>query len=212
MKQRLLIALFTILGFAVGFGARVLTERQPVCLPAPGAEFARPQQTAVGTAGTVVSESEREKFFAEIEKMRPKIEAYRNRVGEIYWGFDQDFGTILNPEQRARWDEHLKKGADSRAARQAREVGQPGPLTDEQVEQLRREPLWNALGLIAVEWRIQRLTDEYHLTPEQQAKTRDFLEFRRQQFLQLLDSSEPPSLGYSELASRAQKLLAQPKK
>lgn len=212
MRQRLLIALFTILGFAVGFAARVLTERRPVCLPAPGTEFARPQNTASGTATpTGVTEAERERFAAEIEKTRPKIEAYRKRVGEIYWGFDHDFGALLDPQQRARWDDHLKKGADSRAERQTRETTQPGPLTDQQIEQLRREPLWNALGLIAVQWRMQKLTEEYHLTPEQQAKTRDLLESRRQQFLQLLDSSEPPSLSYSELASRAQKILAKPK-
>jgi hypothetical protein len=158
-----------------------------------------------------LTEAERERFAAEIEKTRPKIETYRKRVGEIYWGFDHDFGELLDPQQRAKWDAHLKKGADSRAERQARETSQPGPLTDQQIEQLRREPLWNALGLIAVQWRMQKLTEEYHLTPDQQAKTLELLESRRQQFLQLLDSSEPPSLSYSELASRAQKILAKPK-
>jgi len=213
MNQRVFIALFTVVGFAVGFGARVFTERRPVCPPAPGAEFARPQnQGAAAPTPTGVSQSDRERFLADIEKTRPKIEAYHKRVGEIYWGFDHDFLIILNPEQRAKWEAHLKEGADSRAARRAKEAAQTGPLTDQQIEQLRREPLWNALGLIAVQWRIDRLTADYHLTPEQAVKTRELLETRRQQFLQLLDSSEPPSLSYSELAGRAQKLLAQPKK
>jgi len=214
MNQRVLIALFTFVGFAVGFGARVLTERRAVCPPAPGSEFARPQSQsgATNTTASGITQSDREKFLADIEKTRPKIEAYHKRVGEIYWGFDHDFLNILNPEQRAAWEAHLKEGADSRAARRAKEAAQNGPLTDQQIEQLRREPLWNALGLIAVQWRIERLTADYHLTPEQQAKTRELLETRRQQFLQLLDSSEPPSLSYSELASRAQKILAKPKK
>jgi len=215
MKQRLLIALFTIFGFAAGFGARFVTERDPQVppCPAPGTEFARPgiaKAAAKPAAG--ISQHDREKFLADIEKMRPQIEAFHDQVGHIFWEFDRGFSAILDPDRRAKFEAHLKKNADKRAERQAKEAAESGPLTDQQIEQLRREPLWNALWLIAVQWRFERITREYDLTPEQQVKTRALLEQRRHEFIALVDSSEPPSLTYSELASRAQKLLAQPNK
>lgn len=219
MKQRLLIALLTVIGFAAGFGARMLTESgcKVPPPPAPGTEFVRTNATPAPTDTTgekkpVFTEKDREKFVAEIEKVRPQIEAYHKRLDEIYEEFDRDFSTLLTPEQKAIFEAQQKRNAENRAKRAAKEAAETGPLTDTQIEQLRRQPLWNALWAIAVTWRLDRITHDYKLTPDQVAKVHELLERRRQHFLELVDSTPPPSITYSELASRTQKLLTEPKK
>lgn len=219
MKQRLLIALLTAFGFAAGFGARMLTESgcKVPPPPAPGTEFAR-AQTTTAAADTnaekkpVFTEKDREKFVAEIEKVRPQIDEYHQRLGDIYGTFDREFAELLRPEQKAIFDAQQKKNAEHRARRAAQEAADTGPLTDTQIEQLRRQPLWNALWIIAVKWRLERISHDYHLDAAQEAKVRDLLAQRRQRFLELVDATEPPSITYSELASRTQKLLSEPKK
>ena len=221
MKQRLLIALLTVIGFAAGFGARMLTEGcHKACPPPPpvGTEFARTNAVAAGQAAKPdappvgISEKDREKFYADIEKVRPQIDSYRKRVDQIYEDFDREFATLLTAEQRVIFDEQHRKLAENRAKRAASEAAQTGPLTDQQIEQLKREPLWSILHAIAVNWRFARITNDYKLTPEQQSKVRPLLETRRQRFLALIDETPPPTISYAELAGRAQKLLTQPKK
>jgi hypothetical protein len=221
MKQRLIIALLTVLVFGAGFAARTLTETAPGVPPPPampGSEFVRaPTPTANGetpaekrTPG--ISEKERARLFADIEKVRPQIEAYHKRLDEISAEFDRDFATLLNPDQRAKFDAQQKKNADNRAKREAKEAADTGPLSDQQIEQLRRQPLWNALYSVAVAWRLDRLTHDFKLDADQQAKVRDLLHARREKFLALIDSSPPPSITYSELARRAERLATEPAK
>ncbi len=219
MKQRLLIALLTAFGFAAGFGARRLTETgcKVPPPPAPGSEFVRTGAAPTTTdadkkAASGLSDKDRAKFATEIEKVRPQIDAYHKRMDEIGADFDRDFVALLTPEQRQLWDAQQKKYAENRAKREAREAAETGPLTDQQVEQLRRQPLWNALWAIAVTWRLERYTHDYNLTDAQQAKTRELLQGRREKVLALIDSTQPPSITYSELASRAHKLVANPAK
>ena len=217
MNQRLFIALLTVIGFAAGFGARMLTETGPRVPPppAPGTEFVRPAANATPADAqrpSTFSEKDRQKFIAEIDKVRPQIDAYHKRLGEIYGDFDRQFAALLRPEQKLIFDAQQKRNAEHRAKREAKEAAQTGPLTDSQIEELRRQPLWNALWAIAVTWRLERITHDYKLDADQQAKVRELLQQRRQQFLELVDATQPPSITYSELASRTEKLVTDQKK
>lgn len=221
MNQRVLIALLTALGFAAGFGARILTETEPVVPPpaVPGSEFVRSQNAATAaTEGKTekhpsgVTDKDRAKFLADIQKVRPQIDAYRKRMDEIAADFDRDFVALLTAEQKPIFDSQQKKYAESRAKHEAKEAAETGPLSDQQIEQLRRQPLWNALWAIAVTWKLERYTHDYKLADDQQAKVRELLRARREKFLALVDSTPPPSITYSELASRAQKLVTEPAK
>ena len=217
MKQRVLISLLTALGFAAGFGARILTENEPVVPPppaVPGTEFVRNQAPPTPTEVKPEKPSglDRAKFRADIEKVRPQIDAYHKRMEEIAAEFDRDFVALLTPEQGKIFAAQQKKSAETRAKREARDAAETGPLSDQQIEQLRRQPLWNALWAIAVTWKLERYTRDYKLTEDQQAKVRELLLGRRQKFLALVDSTPPPSITYSELATRAQKLVADPAK
>lgn len=220
MNQRVLIALLTALGFAAGFGARVLTEAEKVVPPPaiPGAEFVR--NSTVPAAPTEskadkhpgISEKDRAKLLADIEKVRPQIDAYHKRMDEIAADFDRDFVSVLTAEQRSVFDAQQKRSAENRAKRAAREAAETGPLSDQQIEQFKRQPLWNALWAISVNGRLEHLVRDYKLTPEQRTHVRSLLLARREKFLALVDSTPAPSITYSELASRAQKLVAEPSK
>lgn len=211
MNQRLLIALLTAIGFAAGFGARMLTESGPRVPPppAPGSEFVRS-----GTAAPVdkdarraptYTEKDRAKLVAQIEKIRPQIDEYRKRIDEIAAEFDRDLQPMLTPEQRAKFAELQKKSAE-RAAKGEKQVAEATTLSDEQIFQLQQRPLWHALWNVTINWRLDHLKRDFNLTADQQAQVIELLKKRREKFLALVDSSPPPSITLSQLAPQAEKL------
>ena len=218
MTQRLVIALLVMIAFGAGFGARMWTEGVHVLPspPAPGIEFVRQSAPAVAGAksesrGVVSGSPDRAKLIADIEKVRPQIAAYHKRLDEIAAEFDRDFLSILVPEQRLIFEARQKQSAVWRATREA-EVTGTDLLTDPQIEQLRRQPLWNALYSVAISWRFDRLVSDYKLDENQRVRVRRLLEARREKFIALVDSSPPPSISLSSLASRTQQLQVKAKK
>lgn len=214
MKQRLLIALLTVLVFGAGFAARVWTEgeRGLPAPPAPGSEFVRAPAAPAGDAKAEPRHGpDRVRMIADIERLRPQIDAYRNRLDEIEAEFQRDFVIVLNAEQRARYDAQKKKGADDRAKWEARAAADTGLLTDEQIASLQRRPLWNALFSVAITWPFDHLNHDYKLDEAQQARVHELLRARREKFLALVDSTPPPSITLSQLATQAQKLVEPPK-
>jgi|SRR5882724_354045 len=208
MKQSVLVALLTVLGFAAGFGARVWTERAPAMPPPPGmgGEF-----TAKNGAPEVKKPLNRADLIAEIERLRPQIDAYGARIAALDTEFDRGFDALLTAGQREQRTAIQKKRADKTAKDEAKAAADLAPLSDEQIDRLRQRPLYNVLRLITVEPKIESLATEYKLAAGQQAKLRDLLTTRRQQFMTLLDSTPPPSIRLSALAPVVQK-LAEPKK
>jgi hypothetical protein len=211
VKQRLLIALFTVLVFGAGFAARVWTEDDQALPPPPaaGGEFVRAPATPTRDAKAEPRRGpDRAKMILDIEKLRPQIDAYRSRLEAIEADFQRDFILVLTPEQRATYDAAKKKGAEDRAKRDAKAAADTGPLTDDQIERLRQRPLWNALYSVAISWPFDRLKELYKLDEAQQAKVRELLRVRREKFIELVDSTPPPSITLSELARQTQKLAA----
>lgn len=211
MNQRLLIAILTALGFAAGFAARSLTSAGPSVPPPPaaGTEFIRPTGTTAPTSGgqdrraPTYNEAERDRLLGQIEKMRPKVDAYRQSIENLAAEFERDLMPILTPEQVAKFEENKHK----RAKRDKLDAEVP-VLSDEQIFQLQQRPLWHALWNVAINWRLDHLTNEYKLTEEQRCQIRPLLERRREQFLALVDNTPPPSITLSQLATQADKLRA----
>ncbi len=217
MTQRWVIPLLVALAFGAGFVARMWTERDyglPLA-PTPGTEFVRESQpvsaeTRVGAAALPASGLDRGKLIEEMEKVRPQIDVYRKRMEEIGKEFDEKFVGLMNAEQREHWEKRQMKQAANRLKREAEEASGM-PLSDQQIETLRRQPLWNALWNVAVNWRLEFLCNEYKLDETQRADACNLLKTRREKFLALVDSTPPPSISYSELARQAQK-LGEPRK
>lgn len=214
MKQRLLIALLTVLVFGAGFAARVWTEgdRGLPPAPAPGSEFVRAPATPTADAKTESRRGpDRVKMIADIERLRPQIDAYRNRLDEIEAEFQRDFVTVLNAEQRANYDTRQKKNAEDRAKKEARAAADTGLLTDDQIASLQRRPLWNALYSVAITWPFDHLNHDYKFDEAQQARVRELLRARREKFLALVDATPSPSITLSQLATQVPKLIEPPK-
>jgi hypothetical protein len=211
--QRLLIAALTVVVFAAGFMARMWTERDRPVPPPPvslGEEFKTPRgpQTAESKAKDRSSKDavNRSRLIADIEKVRPQIEAYRKRIDEIDGEFDRDFMAILSAEQRERYLARQKRMAEGRAKRDAREAADTSPLSDEQILRLQQFPLFDVLWKVAITARLERLTRDMKLDEAQVAKSRALLITRRDKFLLLVDNAPPPTITLSELARQTRKL------
>jgi hypothetical protein len=211
MTQRLLVAFFTVVVFLGGYGARVWTEPRQAVPAAPAAlsqEFARP-----AASNAKKKETDRAKLCAEIEKVRPQIEAFRTQVMEIYAEFDRDFAKILNPQQLAKFELNQKKAAEHAAGRRAKqESDRAMPVTEEEIMRARERPMSDVYRMVTVTPRLEQYAKDYDLDPTQQATVRAMLTLRRAKFLALLDSTPPPSIQLSRIAPLIERMAAKPAK
>jgi len=221
MKRPLVISGLTVVVFAIGYIAGLRTERtRPV--PAPPAplmaEFTGKAATgpAIATAAkpsgpqaaSARSPQNRAQLVAEIERLRPQIDSYRQRLDQIDAEFDGQLAAILTPEQRT----HYATGQKRRAQRMAKGLAEVAagvtPLTDDEIDQLRQRSLSGVLWMVAPTMKHDSLVKELKLDAEQQTKARELLKQRREKFLAIVDSTPPPSILLSRLAPAVQRLGA----
>lgn len=225
MKRALVISGLTVVVFAIGYIAGLRTERtRPV--PAPPAtlmgEFTSKAATvpsvaaaakASGTqAAPARSPQNRAQLVAEIERLRPQIDSYRQRLDQIDAEFDGQLAAMLTSEQRT----HYAAGQKRRAERMAKGLAEVAtgvkPLTDDEIDQLRQRSLSGVLWMVAPTMKHDSLVKELKLDAEQQTKARELLKQRREKFLAIVDSTPPPSILLSRLAPAVQRLATpQPK-
>ncbi len=214
MKQRVLVALLTVLVFASGFAARVWTEGSTALPPPPapiGSEFAPPPTSAAHTPAADAKKpvDRRAQLIAEIEKLGPQITMFQAKMDELDAGFDRDFTAILNDEQRLRRADAQKKRAEKARSGPAPKI--TSQLSDEEIERGLKMPLSMLLAKVAVTEKLKRLTEANTLDAAQQEQARDLLLKYREKFLALVDSVPPTSFRLSSLALDVQK-LSEPKK
>lgn len=208
MMQRLFIALLAAVVFLAGYVTSTTTRRSQT-VPPPPAALAR--EFAVSTATKPDSKSrtaelDRAKLVAEIEKLRPQIEAYRTQVDEIYAEFDREFVKILTPQQHEKFLANQKRYAEWKDARRAERK----PLSDEDIMRARERPMTEIYWMVTVTPRLERLTKEYNLDSKQQASARALLTLRRTKFTALLDATPHPSIRLSRLAPLIERVATKP--
>lgn len=207
MMQRLLVALVTIAVFVAGYGSRMLVERDHPVPPLPAAlasEFAPPVPATANARKAI----DRAKLVADIEKLRPQIEAYRNQIEEIYAESDRELALILNAEQREKQREIQISTQKERAERAAKRKADPTPLSDDEIARSREGSLRGVYYMVTVTGHLERMTKTYHLDAAQQVQVRALLAMRRQKFLALLDGTPHPSISLSQLAPVIERLAA----
>ncbi|HVS51344.1 MAG TPA: hypothetical protein VHD62_03230 [Opitutaceae bacterium] len=208
MTQRTFIALLTIVMFAAGYTVRMATDRgQPV--PPPPAALASEFPSAVPAADAKAKQPplDRAKLLAEIEKLRPQIEAYRTQVDDIFSEFDREFAKLLNPAQVEKYTANQKRWAE----REAKHKAESKPLTDDDIARARERPLMDVYWMVTITPRLGQLTSDYQLDEKQQAETRALLTLRRNKFIALLDGTPHPSVRLSRLAPMIERVAAAPK-
>lgn len=215
MKQRVLVAILTVLVFASGFAARVWTESTTALPPPPatiGSEFTPPttpvRPPAPSNAKKLVKD--RAQIIADIQKLGPQIAMFRAKMADIDAEFDRNFTAILNGEQRQHRAE-LVAASQKKHAQKAMNDPVPNntaPLSDDEILSLQRQPLYVVLQWVTVTAKFDTMVEDYKLDADQQAKARKLIEDRRTQFLALVDSVTPWSILYSRLAPDVQRLAA----
>ncbi len=212
MKQRLLIAILTAAVFALGYSSGLWVERtRPV--PAPPAalmgEFSSKRSPAPGDNRVPVAARpplNRAQLTAEIERLRPQIDSYRQRIETLDAEFDRDLAAILTPEQQATYAAAQKSRA-ARMKKSAAELTATAELfTDDQIDQLRQRSLYGVLWMVAPSMKQDSLIKDLKINAAQQAKTNELLRARREKFLAIVDSTPPPSIMLSRLAPAAQRI------
>lgn len=207
MKQRVLIALLTIVVLGAGFGAGVWTERNSCKVPKPPTLLGELSPVVKSAASSQPAPADKAaELAAEIERLRPEIEQFRQRMSEIDREMDRDIDAILRPDQKATFQAIVKKWADHRAKEDAAGMIST-PLTAEEITNLQQKPLYKMLAIVVVPMRLEWNTRDLDLDEAQREQLRRLLEKRREKFLALVDSSPPPSLTLSWLAPMAQRLV-----
>jgi hypothetical protein len=221
MKRPLVISGLTVVVFAIGYIAGLRTERsRPV--PAPPTtlmgEFTSKAVTVPATAtaakpngpqaASARSPQNRAQLVAEIERLRPQIDSYRQRLDQIDAEFDGQLAAILTPEQRTHYAAGQKRRAERMAKGLAEVAGGVKPLTDDEIDQLRQRSLSGVLWMVAPTMKHDSLVKDLKLDAEQQTKARELLKQRREKFLAIVDSTPPPSILLSRLAPAVQRLGA----
>jgi len=200
MRQLLLVASITVVGFVAGSAAGIYYERHSPLPPAPG----KLGGELVGHRTPPFSGDHpinRAKLIARIKAVEPQIEAYKAKVDVIDTEFEKGLDAILTPEQRELHAE---------AHRHRQERGQHNDasslLTDDQIS---RRMAWSAdqiLRTIVIDLRLQDLTKEVKLDGAQQDQVRGLLHHRRDEMIDLVDSTPPPSIQLVNLAPIIQRL------
>jgi len=218
MKPRLLITGLTVTVFGAGYAAGLWTERTRPVPPPPAplmGEFSGKHAPAPGktpTSSSVRSPLNRAQLASEIERLRPQIDGYRQRLEALDAEFDRELIAHLTPEQAAAYTAAQKRRADRSAKGAAQTAAKLDPLTDDEIEQLRQRSLFGVLWMIAPTMKQDSLIKDLKLTEAQQLKTRELLRDRREKFLAIVDSTPPPSIMLSRLAPAAQRLAPAPAK
>jgi hypothetical protein len=205
MKRCLLIVVTTVLVFLAGFESGVWTERSRPLPPPPGTflgEFGGKGPPG-GGAPSHQPPINRGELIAQIASLGPQIDAYKSQLAQINSGFDSGFKALLNPDQLAKYDTRSKRHSDMNKEREYHY------LSDEEINRYtRQQPAMQAFRIVVLTWELSILTKELKLDPSQQAQTLALLRDRREKFIALVDSTPPPSIMLSRLASQVKNLVA----
>jgi hypothetical protein len=204
MRQLLCIALATALAFAAGVGTGRWVERHRPVPPPPaslGSEFFGHRPPLLGGAHHA-NPPDRAELLRQVEALRPQIEAFRSKMERIDADFSREFDLLLNPEQRTRHDESLKRMHDLQSRRAEGKPASDDRLLYTLTEQSTRTILWDVIVPLRLDW----LARTYKLDETQREKVQALLIARRQKVIELIDSSPPPSVMLSRLAPWMQRM------
>lgn len=217
MNQRATIALMTIVLLGAGYGAGWWTAQSRCKVPPPPPALlgelspksaSAPAEAAAKKEPGVPPGSEW--MVGTIDKLRPQIEVFREKMDAIDREMDRRIEAILRPEQLPAFHDLVKGGQEYRAREEA-ENALPTKLTADEFREVQRRPLYRLLSIVVVPIRVHWNTKQLKLDPAQKEQLTEILKWRREKFFQLIDTSPPPSLELSTLAPMAQR-LARPEK
>jgi hypothetical protein len=213
MKLRLLIAALTVLVFAAGFGASVWTQYHCPLLAPPVILLGEIRDRNVDVRLPLNDASSIAQINAEIERIKPDIDSFRQKLDAINHDLHQKIDALLTPAQREEFEKMHKHYVE----RQAERANSSLPTVESSATggsvlkiPFFAEPIEGMTSAIVVPLTLDHLTIALQLDDRQKAAVRQLLLERREKFLALIDSTPPPSIGLSRLAPIINKLSAPP--
>lgn len=201
MKKVLLTILVTAAVFAAGVGAGIWIQRtQPVPAPPIGlmGEIRDVPLTSTATAPKATNEN----LNQEIERMKPYIEEFKHKLEPIKAEFRDQLDAVLTAEQR----EKLKALSERNASATVTDAsGKSRPRHT-------REGLDSLFPIVIVPNTLEKLTSELKLDATQQTAVQALLLKRRAKFLELVDTTPPPSLQLGRMAPLVPQIAHPPSK
>ncbi len=217
MKLRLLIAALTVLVFAAGFGASVWTQYHCALLSPPVSLLGEVRDRNFDVRLPANDASAIAQINAEIERLKPDIDAFRQKLDAINHDFHQKIAALLTPAQREEFEKMHKRYEQRRTERanSSLPIVESSPSGGTTLKlPFFAEPIEGMTSAIVVPLTLDHLTTALQLDDRQMAAVQQLLLERREVFLALVVSTPPPSIGLNRLASIINKLAtpAEPEK
>lgn len=193
MKKIMLTIFATSCIFAAGVFAGMWIQRtQP--LPAPPIGFLGeirdvPLSSSNPSGSSGLPADAMSRLAADIEKLKPDIAAFKNKLEPIKTEFREQLDAVLNDDQREKL-----KALNERVGSTA--VGEVNPTSTKKPH----DGLDSLLPIVIVPSTLDRLCAELRLDDGQKAAVQALLLKRRARFLELVDTSPPPSLQLRRFA------------
>lgn len=207
MKKALLTILATACIFSAGVFAGIWIQRtQPVPAPPTGLLGEIREVPLSGTVASAKIPNENlPQLKAEIERMKPDIEAFKQKLEPIKNEFRDQLDALLTPDQ-----------IEKRKAMSERGVLPSSSVSSDDAKNTHahrsRDGLDSVFPIVIVPITLERLTAELELTPDQRTAVQALLMKRRAKFLELVDTSPPPSLKLSRIAPLVPQIAKPPAK
>jgi hypothetical protein len=211
MKLRLLIAALTILVFAAGFGASIWTQHHCPLLAPPVSLLGEIRDRNVDVRLPLTDASTIAQINAEIERIKPDIDAFHHKLDALNHEFHQKIDALLTPAQHEKFEKMHKRYVERQAerAKSSLPIVESLPSGSAMLKlPFLAEPVEGMTSAIVVPLTLDHLATELQLDDRQKSAVRQLLLERRAKFLALIDSTPPPSLGLSRLAPIINKLAA----
>jgi hypothetical protein len=212
MKQRILVLVLVLAVLGAGLAAGMWIERQRPVPPPPArlmAELSMPAKRLIPATQMhmirlqpAVNRAELSHVIAEI---KPQIEAYRAKMEDMETAFEAGLNATLTPTQRDAYAVARQELADRQV--QTSRLDPAPPLSTETILALQNRPTYSVLNMVVIDLKLDWLTRKLSLDPAQIGQVRELLRQRRNRFIALVDTTPPPSLMLSDLATVAQRLV-----
>lgn len=210
MNKTILFILTTAIGFAAGIFAGMWIRSNPPIPAPPAAVLDEVKEAPLGSNNAApdtaqntlaVTDPRRE---AALRQIRAEMDEFMTKVREIKTTFREQTDTVLDEKQREivrRWRE--------RPTPPSAPATPSAPSTNPRSARNFYEGFESTITIIMVPFSLERLDDDLKFTPAQKEAVHKILLDRRAKFLELVDTTPPPSFKLLKLAPPEAKVGAE---
>jgi len=209
MKRGFVIALATLIGFAAGmFASSWMKSHQP--LPPPPAGILSeirdvPLVNSAPPSRFVPAPPVGAPRPEALQQIKADIEAFKKKMDPLKTEFREQLEALLTPAQRERLKAMSERPAPPAPARPTAQAasGKDTRATPPKAPAPSRSRSYDGMDstitLVLIPFTLARFTEELGLDESQQAAVHQLLTRRRTQFLELVDSTPPPSINVGKV-------------